>query len=31
MEWYETPVEKILREMRRRTYVYGLDDGYYNY
>lgn len=22
-------LEKILREMRRRTYVYGLDDGYY--
>lgn len=24
-------LEKILREMRRRTYVYGLDDGYYYY
>lgn len=24
-------LEKILREMRRRTYVYGLDDGYYHY
>lgn len=24
-------LEKILREMRRRTYVYELDDGYYYY
>ena len=23
-------LEKISREMRRRTYVYGLDDGYYH-
>lgn len=24
-------LEKISREMRRRIYVYGLDDGYYYY
>lgn len=37
MKWYETPLtvqwgnalDKILREMQRRTYVYGLDDAYY--
>lgn len=24
-------LDKILREMQRRVYVYGLDDGYYLY